>query len=157
MSDSPSDKALDELSHVAAGKPGSSQNRFRLALFNAFQNFYGAAPDPSLPTREAVIEHCIATVKATDPDFEPLWIVGASLAMSWEVQGAAAVHAALPTEAEALAHELADAEYSLQWLRLSDGGAWMLRVFDRSGITVDLAAADDPQEALLAVAERLLP
>jgi hypothetical protein len=42
-------------------------------------------------------------------------------------------------------------------LRLSEGGAWMVRVFDRQGTWIDGSIQDDPQEALLAVCERLLP
>jgi hypothetical protein len=47
--------------------------------------------------------------------------------------------------------------FSLRWLQLSEGGAWMLQVFDEGGHFRDGAMADDPEEALLAVAERLLP
>jgi hypothetical protein len=64
--------------------------------------------------------------------------------------------ASAPT-AEVAVAKLADAHYSLQWLRLSGGGAWMLRVFDPDGDFRDGAISDDPQEALLGVAERLLP
>jgi hypothetical protein len=64
--------------------------------------------------------------------------------------------ASAPT-AEVAVAKLADAHYSLQWLRLSGGGAWMLRVLDPEGDFRDGAISDDPQEALLAVAERLLP
>jgi hypothetical protein len=53
--------------------------------------------------------------------------------------------------------KLTDASYDLQWLRLSEGGAWMVRVYDSTGDFVDGSIADDPAEALLAVAERLLP
>jgi hypothetical protein len=52
---------------------------------------------------------------------------------------------------------LEDAGFDLQWLRLSEGGAWMVRVFDRQGTWIDGSIQDDPQEALLAVCERLLP
>jgi hypothetical protein len=52
---------------------------------------------------------------------------------------------------------LEDAGFSVTWLRLSDGGAWMVRVLDRKDEFIDGAMADDPQEAILAVAERLLP
>jgi hypothetical protein len=52
---------------------------------------------------------------------------------------------------------LEDAGFDLQWLRLSEGGAWMVRVFDRHGTWIDGSIQDDPQEALLAVCERLLP
>lgn len=52
---------------------------------------------------------------------------------------------------------LEDAGYEVQWLRLSEGGAWMVRVFDREGDFIDGAIQDDPTDALLAVAERLLP
>jgi ribosomal protein S27E len=52
---------------------------------------------------------------------------------------------------------LEDAGFSVAWLRLSEGGAWMVRVFDRDGAWLDGAIADDPEEAILAVSERLLP
>jgi len=52
---------------------------------------------------------------------------------------------------------LEDAGFDVQWLRLSQGGAWLVRVFDRQGDLIDVAEADDPQEAILTVSERLLP
>lgn len=52
---------------------------------------------------------------------------------------------------------LEDAGYDVQWVRLSEGGAWLVRVFDRSGDFIDGAMADDPQDAILAVSEKLLP
>ncbi len=52
---------------------------------------------------------------------------------------------------------LADAGLSLEWLRLSSGGAWMVRVYDRDGEFIDGSIQDDPQDAILAVSERLLP
>jgi hypothetical protein len=52
---------------------------------------------------------------------------------------------------------LEDAGFDVTWLRLSEGGAWMVRVFDRDGVFVDGGIADDPQDAILAVCERLLP
>ena len=52
--------------------------------------------------------------------------------------------------------KLEEANFTLQWERLSPGGAWMLRVFDGDAV-VDLAIHDDPETVLLAVAERLLP
>jgi hypothetical protein len=45
----------------------------------------------------------------------------------------------------------------VSWVRLSEGGAWMVRVFERDGTFTDGAVADDPEDAILAVAERLLP
>jgi hypothetical protein len=44
-----------------------------------------------------------------------------------------------------------------KWQRLSKDGAWMIWVFDRQGTFIDGSIQDDPQEALLAVCERLLP
>ena len=62
-----------------------------------------------------------------------------------------------PAEAEAEeAHQLEDAGFRLSWERLSDGGAWMLRVFVADEL-VDMAVHDDPETVLLAVADRLLP
>jgi hypothetical protein len=54
-------------------------------------------------------------------------------------------------------HNLEDAGFDLQWLRMSEGGAWMVRVYDREGKFTDGSIQDDPVDALLAVAERLLP
>jgi hypothetical protein len=42
-------------------------------------------------------------------------------------------------------------------LQVSDGSAWLVRVFDREGRFIDRAVADDPEEAVLAVAERPSP
>ena len=52
---------------------------------------------------------------------------------------------------------LEDAGFDLKWLRLSSGGAWMLQVYDDQGTFIDGSIQDDPQDALLAVSERLLP
>ena len=52
---------------------------------------------------------------------------------------------------------LEDAGFDVTWLRLSDDGPWMVRVFDRQGGFIDGSIADDPDEAIVAVAERLLP
>ncbi len=52
---------------------------------------------------------------------------------------------------------LEDAGFDVQWLRLSDQGKWMVRVFDRQGKFIDGSIQDDPADAILAVAERLLP
>ena len=46
---------------------------------------------------------------------------------------------------------------SLEYVQLSERGAWMVRAFDGSGDLVDVAVQDDPQDALLAVADRLVP
>jgi len=51
----------------------------------------------------------------------------------------------------------ADAEFRLEWLRLSEGGAWMVRVYDEKGTFVAGSIQDDPQDAILAVAEQLAP
>jgi hypothetical protein len=53
--------------------------------------------------------------------------------------------------------QLEDAGFEIVWLRLSPGGAWMVRVYDRDGNWTDGSIQDDPVDALLAVAERLLP
>jgi hypothetical protein len=60
-------------------------------------------------------------------------------------------------EAREAERSVYDVGYELQWLQLSEGGAWMLRVFDKDGNWIDGAVAEDPEEAILAVAERLLP
>lgn len=52
---------------------------------------------------------------------------------------------------------LEDAGFDVQWLQLSEGGPWIVRVFDRQGEWIDGSVQDDPQDALLAVSERLLP
>jgi hypothetical protein len=52
--------------------------------------------------------------------------------------------------------KLEEANFTLQWERLSPGGAWMLRVFVGDAL-VDMAIHDDPVTVLLAVADRLLP
>jgi hypothetical protein len=137
------EKALLELSFFPRGDRGSSQNLFRSILFNSFMSFYSSARDPKRPTREAVIDDCIAWIRERDPDFKP--------------QATVVANAPLSIAAKAVAHKLADALYRLEWLRLSEDGAWMLRVFDHSGACVEISSADDPQDALLAVADRLLP
>lgn len=52
---------------------------------------------------------------------------------------------------------LDDAGFALRWLKLSEGGAWMLRAFDQKGTYVAGTVQDNPQDALLAIAEELLP
>jgi hypothetical protein len=52
--------------------------------------------------------------------------------------------------------KVADKTYRVEWLRLSDGGAYMLRVFDAdTGEWLDGALGDDPQDCVIAVAETL--
>jgi hypothetical protein len=51
--------------------------------------------------------------------------------------------------------KLEDGGFDLQSQRLSKDGAWMIWVFDRQGTFVDGSIQDDPQDALLAVCERL--
>jgi len=53
--------------------------------------------------------------------------------------------------------QLEDAGFDVQWIRLSEGGPWMVRVFDRQGNYIEGSVQHDPQDALLAVSERLLP
>jgi hypothetical protein len=50
-----------------------------------------------------------------------------------------------------------DAGFRLSWHRLRPGGAVMVQVFDAGGDFIDGSIQDDPEDALLAVAERLLP
>ena len=64
---------------------------------------------------------------------------------------------AATARSSAVTETLEDAGFDLQWLRLSERGPWLVRVFDRQGDLIDVAEADDPQEAILAVSERLLP
>jgi DNA-directed RNA polymerase subunit RPC12/RpoP len=52
---------------------------------------------------------------------------------------------------------LEDAGFDVQWLRLSEGGPWMVRVFDRAGKFIDGSIADNPEDAILAVSEKLVP
>lgn len=58
---------------------------------------------------------------------------------------------------EVVKSTLEELEYRLEWLRLSTGGAWMLRVYGPTGEWVDGAIQDTPADALLAVAESVLP
>lgn len=52
--------------------------------------------------------------------------------------------------------KIADKTYRVEWLRLRDGGAYMLRVFDEdTGEWIDGALGDDPQDCVIAVAETL--
>jgi hypothetical protein len=51
--------------------------------------------------------------------------------------------------------QVADRTYTLQWLRLSESGAYMCSVLDEAGTLVETAIADKPEDAVLAVAERL--
>lgn len=60
--------------------------------------------------------------------------------------------ASVTADAERL--KVADKTYVLQYLRLSDSGAVMLRVFDEAGY-LEGTVQDNPQDAVLAVAERL--
>jgi DNA-directed RNA polymerase subunit RPC12/RpoP len=74
---------------------------------------------------------------------------------------AAAAIATASTEGPAVNIEkplpLETAGFDLQWLRLSDDGAWMVQVYNRQRTLVDCAINDDPEDAFLAVVERLLP
>jgi hypothetical protein len=52
---------------------------------------------------------------------------------------------------------LEDAGFDVSWQRLSEGGAWLVFVRDREGNLVDGSMADEPEEAILAVVDRLIP
>lgn len=62
-----------------------------------------------------------------------------------------------PAEAASVAGSLAEIAFRVDWWQLSPGGAWMIRVFDDQGKWIDGSIQDDPQDAILAVSERLLP
>jgi hypothetical protein len=62
----------------------------------------------------------------------------------------------LRLEGGAATGRLEAAGFRLLWERLSEGGAWMLRVYVE-GELVDIAVHDDPETVILAVADRLLP
>ena len=64
---------------------------------------------------------------------------------------------AIPADALDAADTLEDAGFDVTWLQLSEDGAWMVRVHDRQGRFVGGSIQDDPQSAILAVAEDLLP
>lgn len=59
--------------------------------------------------------------------------------------------------AEMVVPRLEEMGYRLEWWRLSAGGAWMLRVFNDAGDFIAGSVQDDPADALLAVAETVLP
>jgi hypothetical protein len=62
-----------------------------------------------------------------------------------------------PAEAVGVEGSLVEIGFSVEWWQLSPGGAWMVRVFDDQGKWIDGSIQDDPQDAILAVSERLLP
>jgi ribosomal protein S27E len=80
-----------------------------------------------------------------------------SATLTVNVTVGAATARASASSPKVVIENLEDAGFSVQWLRLSEGGAWMVRVFDRQDEWLDGAIADDPQDAILAVSERLLP
>jgi hypothetical protein len=150
-------RALVELSEYPRGSSGSSQNLFRMALFDGLLNFYGSRPDPAFTSRDDVLAFATRIVREHDPTFEPLKQASAVIGIPIETLALVETEVELPVDAEAIAGRLSDASFTLQWLRLSAEGAWLLSVFDESGTCIDRAPADDPQDALLAVADRLLP
>lgn len=81
-----------------------------------------------------------------------------SLGRKKEISVTGSIIANASVSGEALrAQKRLEATYTLEWLRLSEGGAWMVRVYDPFRRFTDASIADDAEEALLAVAERLLP
>ena len=55
-----------------------------------------------------------------------------------------------------LTNQLREVGFLLKWDQLTENGEWMLRVY-RGEELVDASVAGDKQDALLAVAESLLP
>lgn len=99
--------------------------------------------------------HCGAMHRTFEVGLSADVVVGAPPAI-------ASAHAPAPTveitpSMERILDGLADLRISLRWLQLSPSGAWLVQVVDQAGNLIDMAAADDPQDALLSVAERLLP
>jgi hypothetical protein len=99
------------------------------------------APCPECGSKSRQFEVGLTATVATQADaFQP--------GMTQPDEQAEAQHAGVALE---------DAGFNVQWLELSPGGAWMIRVFDREGKWIDGSVQDSPADALLAVAERLLP
>jgi hypothetical protein len=63
--------------------------------------------------------------------------------------------AELSSAAEKVEKAAHDAGYELQWLKLPT--TWMLRVFDRDGNFLAGSIQESPEDALLAVADAMLP
>lgn len=106
-------------------------------------------PDTPAEKRQPCPE-CGSTSRA----FEGKASLGINVAVT---VSAATARAVAPDPVVRVETALADAGFHLQWLRLSEGGAWLVRVFDEDGAFIDGSIQDDPGDALLAVAERLLP
>jgi hypothetical protein len=81
------------------------------------------------------------------------------LRLSENIPVADAVEAAFSPAAQAAERQLVRAyECGLRWTEPTEqGAAWMLEVLDADGTVIDSGMGDDPEEALLEVAERLLP
>jgi hypothetical protein len=73
------------------------------------------------------------------------------------IQAPAAEATAEAPAPEVIAPRLEELGFQLRWWQLSEGGAWMLRVFNDAGDFIDASIQDSPADALLAVAERLIP
>jgi hypothetical protein len=63
---------------------------------------------------------------------------------------------ARPPKVEAKTSRLLEAGYELKWNELTEHGAWLLMVY-RDDALIEMAVGLDPQDALLAVIETLLP
>jgi len=61
-----------------------------------------------------------------------------------------------PPQTAAKGSILLEAGYELKWLELTEHGAWCVQVF-RGDELIEMSSAIDPQDALLAVVEALLP
>lgn len=84
--------------------------------------------------------------------------LGVTIATAGEVEAASRVHAeSVPADSRPEAETLRDTyQVTLVWSTLADG-VWMLQLFNEAGELVEGGIADNDEDALLALYERMLP
>jgi DNA-directed RNA polymerase subunit M/transcription elongation factor TFIIS len=113
-----------------------------------------AEPPDTKPEKRSRCPKCGSKAR----EFHAAGIVASSaVSASVEVRAVGASAEASAPSPQVLTEQLEDAGFDVQWLQLTDNGAWLVRIFDRQGECIDMAANDDSQDAILAVIERLLP
>jgi hypothetical protein len=152
-------KTLKELANYPRGERGSTQNLFRAIAYMGLMRLFSMQPDADAAAIAQAIEEAADYIrKEREPEFRPRKSVSVTVSFPVETELALSASVILTgEEAKSAERKLEEAYYRIHWQRLSKGGAWLLGVYNEAGELADVSAADDPQDALLAVAERLLP
>jgi hypothetical protein len=116
-----------------------------------------AEPSDMPPEQRVPCPNCGSTSRQFEKNLTATVVTTGVATDDVTVTAPAAEAGATAAEPQIKTEQLEHAGFDVQWLQLSPGGAWMVRVFDRQGNWIDGSVQDDATDAILAVCERLLP